>query len=131
MGRFAVQGNGGSDESTTAPITYPVLSRPGNRVLHVGCHPKHDGSVGLVDDPAQFRIIMNRVFPVRAPERAPRGVSMVEQRGRIDPQPATLPLWNCRLEARSVRMVSKRLSPRGACRWSTASGTSTLAPSTR
>jgi nitrogenase subunit NifH len=34
----------------------------GNRVLHVGCDPKHDSSVVLVEDPTRFRTVMNKVF---------------------------------------------------------------------
>ena len=34
----------------------------GKRVLHVGCDPKHDSSVVLVQDPTRFRTVMNKVF---------------------------------------------------------------------
>jgi len=34
----------------------------GKRVLHVGCDPKHDSSVVLVEDPTRFRTVMNKVF---------------------------------------------------------------------
>ena len=62
MERIAVYGKGGIGKSTFATSASLVLSRMGNRVLHVGCDPKHDSSVVLVQDPTRFRTVMNKVF---------------------------------------------------------------------
>ena len=62
MERIAVYGKGGIGKSTFATSASLVLSRMGNRVLHVGCDPKHDSSVVLVEDPTHFRTVMNKVF---------------------------------------------------------------------
>ena len=62
MERIAIYGKGGIGKSTFATSASLVLSRMGNRVLHVGCDPKHDSSVVLVEDPTRFRTVMNKVF---------------------------------------------------------------------
>jgi nitrogenase iron protein NifH len=62
MERIAVYGKGGIGKSTFATSASLVLSRMGNRVLHVGCDPKHDSSVVLVQDPTKFHTVMNKVF---------------------------------------------------------------------
>ena len=62
MERIAIYGKGGIGKSTFATSASLVLSRMGNRVLHVGCDPKHDSSVVLVQDPTRFRTVMNKVF---------------------------------------------------------------------
>jgi len=62
MERIAIYGKGGIGKSTFATSASLVLSRMGRRVLHVGCDPKHDSSVVLVEDPTRFRTVMNKVF---------------------------------------------------------------------
>ena len=62
MERIAIYGKGGIGKSTFATSASLVLSRSGKRVLHVGCDPKHDSSVVLVQDPTRFRTVMNKVF---------------------------------------------------------------------
>ena len=62
MERIAIYGKGGIGKSTFATSASLVLSRRGNRVLHVGCDQKHDSSLVLVEDPTRFRTVMNKVF---------------------------------------------------------------------
>jgi len=62
MERIAIYGKGGIGKSTFATSASLILSRMGHRVLHVGCDPKHDSSVVLVEDPTRFRTVMNKVF---------------------------------------------------------------------
>jgi len=52
--RIAVYGKGGIGKSTIATSLCAAWTRAGRRVLFIGCDPKHDGAMKLVDE-----------FPVR------------------------------------------------------------------
>lgn len=60
--RIAFYGKGGIGKSTIATGASLTLARSGQRVLHVGCDPKHDSSLVLVKDPVKFKTVMDKVF---------------------------------------------------------------------
>lgn len=49
MNRIAIYGKGGVGKSVVATTLSAYYARQGKRVLHVGCDPKHDSAVRLVD----------------------------------------------------------------------------------
>ena len=49
MDRIAIYGKGGIGKSVVATCLSAYYARQGKRVLHVGCDPKHDSAVRLVD----------------------------------------------------------------------------------
>lgn len=49
MQRIVIFGKGGIGKSTFATNVSASLAAAGNRVLHVGCDPKHDSTVALLD----------------------------------------------------------------------------------
>lgn len=62
MHRIAFYGKGGIGKSTIATSASLALARRGMRVLHVGCDPKHDSSLALVQDPARFKTVVDQIF---------------------------------------------------------------------
>lgn len=62
MQRIAFYGKGGIGKSTIATSASLVLARKGKRVLHVGCDPKHDSSLALVEDPNHFKTVIDQLF---------------------------------------------------------------------
>ncbi|MFC1654496.1 AAA family ATPase [Myxococcota bacterium] len=50
MQRIAFYGKGGIGKSTVAAGVSLALARQGRRVLHIGCDPKHDSTLTLVQD---------------------------------------------------------------------------------
>jgi nitrogenase iron protein NifH len=62
MQRIAFYGKGGIGKSTIATSASVVMAQRGMRVLHVGCDPKHDSSLVLVEDPNQFKTVIDQVF---------------------------------------------------------------------
>src|ERR1017187_6501245 len=49
MERLVFFGKGGIGKSTTSTNVSATLAGMGRRVLHVGCDPKHDSTVALLD----------------------------------------------------------------------------------
>ena len=49
MQRIVVFGKGGIGKSTVASNLSAIYALEGKKVIHVGCDPKHDSTVGLVD----------------------------------------------------------------------------------
>ena len=49
MERIVFYGKGGIGKSTTSTNISATLARMGKKVLHVGCDPKHDSTVALMD----------------------------------------------------------------------------------
>jgi nitrogenase iron protein NifH len=49
MDRIAIYGKGGVGKSVVATTLSAYYARQGKRVLHVGCDPKHDSAVRLID----------------------------------------------------------------------------------
>lgn len=62
MRRFAFYGKGGIGKSTISASTSFALARRGQRVLHVGCDPKHDSSLVLLEDPAELKTVVELQF---------------------------------------------------------------------
>lgn len=62
MHRIAFYGKGGIGKSTIATSASLTLARKGMRVLHVGCDPKHDSSLALVEDPAHFKTVVDLIY---------------------------------------------------------------------
>ena len=61
MERIAFYGKGGIGKSTIATSASLILARQNQRVLHVGCDPKHDSSLVLVKDPNQFKTVVDQI----------------------------------------------------------------------
>jgi len=62
MRRIAFYGKGGIGKSTIATSASLVMAKQGKKVLHVGCDPKHDSSLVLVQDPLHFKTVIDQVF---------------------------------------------------------------------
>jgi len=62
MRRFAFYGKGGIGKSTISASVSFALAKRGQRVLHVGCDPKHDSSLVLLEDPAKLKTVVDLQF---------------------------------------------------------------------
>lgn len=67
MQKIAFYGKGGIGKSTVSTNVTAVLAKRGQKVLHVGCDPKHDSSMPFLD-PAQVRTVIDTIFEVRTGE---------------------------------------------------------------
>ncbi|HOX44678.1 MAG TPA: ArsA-related P-loop ATPase [Myxococcota bacterium] len=61
MERIAFYGKGGVGKSTVAASVSLALARQGRRVLHVGCDPKHDSTLSLVEA-GPIRTVLDRLL---------------------------------------------------------------------
>jgi nitrogenase iron protein NifH len=61
MQRIAFYGKGGIGKSTVAAGVSLALARQGQRVLHVGCDPKHDSTLTLVQD-GRTTTVIDQIF---------------------------------------------------------------------
>lgn len=57
--RIAVYGKGGIGKSVVATTLSAVYAMGGRRVLHVGCDPKHDSAVRLLDGNKSVRTVLD------------------------------------------------------------------------
>lgn len=57
--RIAVYGKGGIGKSVVATTLSAVYAMGGRRVLHIGCDPKHDSAVRLLDGQRSVRTILD------------------------------------------------------------------------
>lgn len=86
MQRIVVFGKGGIGKSTFATNMSASLAKAGRRVLHVGCDPKHDSTVALLDG-RMIEAIVDRIGRVEGltPEdvvtRSHLGIDCVEAGG--------------------------------------------------
>ena len=86
MQRIVVFGKGGIGKSTFATNFSASLAAGGSAVLHVGCDPKHDSTVALLDG-RMIDAVVDRVLPVDGltPEgivtRSHLGIDCVEAGG--------------------------------------------------
>ena len=62
MQRFAFYGKGGIGKSTIAAGVSLALAKQGKRVLHVGCDPKHDSTITLVQDGKVATTVIDQIF---------------------------------------------------------------------
>jgi nitrogenase iron protein NifH len=58
MLRIAIYGKGGVGKSVVATNLSALLAQAGKAVLHVGCDPKHDSAVRLLQDGARLRTVL-------------------------------------------------------------------------
>ncbi len=59
MERIAIYGKGGVGKSVVATSLSACYARAGHRVLHVGCDPKHDSAVRLVDGKGSIPTVLD------------------------------------------------------------------------
>lgn len=64
MHKIAFYGKGGIGKSTVSTNVSAVLARRGQKVLHVGCDPKHDSTMPFLD-PGKVRTVIDTIFEVR------------------------------------------------------------------
>jgi nitrogenase iron protein NifH len=57
--RIAVYGKGGIGKSVVATALSAVYAMAGKRVLHVGCDPKHDSAIRLLDGQPRIRTVLD------------------------------------------------------------------------
>jgi nitrogenase iron protein NifH len=57
--RIAVYGKGGVGKSVIATTLSTVYAMSGKRVLHVGCDPKHDSAIRLLDGQKEVRTVLD------------------------------------------------------------------------
>ena len=86
MERLVFFGKGGIGKSTTAANVSATLAGLGHRVLHVGCDPKHDSTVGLLGgqllEPVVDKIkTLDGITPADIVVRSPLGIDCVEAGG--------------------------------------------------
>ena len=67
MQKIAFYGKGGIGKSTVSTNVTAVLAKRGQKVLHVGCDPKHDSSMPFLD-PGDVRTVIDTIFEVRTGE---------------------------------------------------------------
>jgi nitrogenase iron protein NifH len=65
MHKIAFYGKGGIGKSTISTNVTAVMATRGQRVLHVGCDPKHDSSMPFLD-PQRVRTVIDAIFEVRS-----------------------------------------------------------------
>ena len=58
MEKIAIYGKGGIGKSMVATSLTAQFASDGNRVLHVGCDPKHDSAIRLTKDGAQIPTVL-------------------------------------------------------------------------
>lgn len=58
MEKIAVYGKGGVGKSVVATNLSACYAMKGKRVLHVGCDPKHDSAIRLIDGPVVIRTVL-------------------------------------------------------------------------
>ncbi len=86
MERIVIFGKGGIGKSTVATGISASLAAEGQRVLHVGCDPKHDSTVALLGG-RMIEPVVDRISQVRGVKpddivtRSPLGVDCVEAGG--------------------------------------------------
>jgi len=86
MERLVFFGKGGIGKSTTAANVSATLAGLGHRVLHVGCDPKHDSTVGLLGGQLLEPIVdkiktLDGITPSDIVVRSPLGIDCVEAGG--------------------------------------------------
>lgn len=85
MERLVFYGKGGIGKSTLSANISAVLARDGQRVLHVGCDPKHDSTVALLDGQFIPTVLDRGVGTILRAEEivtvSPTGVHCVEAGG--------------------------------------------------
>ncbi len=65
MQKIAFYGKGGIGKSTISTNFTAVLAMRGQKVLHVGCDPKHDSSMPFLD-PQKVRTVIDAIFEARS-----------------------------------------------------------------
>ncbi|MFA6316987.1 MAG: AAA family ATPase [Elusimicrobiota bacterium] len=83
MEKIVIFGKGGIGKSTVAANLSAVYALEGRKVIHVGCDPKHDSTVGLVDGDMieTFMEKHAKVFGIR--DRQNLGAKELLVRGRL------------------------------------------------
>ncbi len=85
MQRLAFYGKGGIGKSTIAASLSAIMARSGQRVLHVGCDPKHDSTVALMAGEMIPTVVDQSLRDIMRPEEivsvSPTGVHCVEAGG--------------------------------------------------
>lgn len=88
MQKIAIYGKGGIGKSMVATALSASFAQRGLSVLHIGCDPKHDSSVRLVDEgndpPTVLDVLKGRTSNVRREEfvvRARLGIDVAESGG--------------------------------------------------
>ena len=86
MEKIVIFGKGGIGKSTIAANLSTVYALQGRKVLHVGCDPKHDSTVGLVDGGLieTFMEKHSRVFGIRDKGKLRASDLLVQGRLGID-----------------------------------------------
>lgn len=59
MERIAIYGKGGVGKSVVATALSAAYGRNGKKVLHVGCDPKHDSAVRLLENGAHINTVLD------------------------------------------------------------------------
>jgi len=86
MERLVFFGKGGIGKSTTSTNVSATFAGMGRRVLHVGCDPKHDSTVALLDGRMIEAVVdrpinLDRVRPEDIVDRSRLGIDCVEAGG--------------------------------------------------
>ena len=83
MEKIAIFGKGGIGKSTIAGNLSAVYAQRGLRVLHVGCDPKHDSTIGLVPGGLIETFLEKHNRAQRVRDNGPLGLRDILVRGRL------------------------------------------------
>ncbi len=79
MEKIAIYGKGGIGKSVVATALSATFAQAGAKVLHVGCDPKHDSAVRLMDGGAKIRTVLD----VLGDEPTANSTAAVINQGRL------------------------------------------------